>query len=94
MVAYNNAYDLNDVLLPEWQRLNIAPIGSIGFCALALARRLLDPSPAGNCKLQTLRQFYRLPDQAAHTALGDVKTVIDLLQQVLQPLTEVRQLDI
>lgn len=48
--------------------------------------------PAGNCKLQTLRQFYRLPVRGAHTALGDVETVVDLLQQVLRPLAEARGL--
>ena len=49
--------------------------------------------PAGNCKLQTLRQYYRLPESGAHTALGDVLTVIDLMQQVPRPLAEKRGLD-
>ena len=90
LVAYNLPFDLDRVLLPEWQRLNIAPIGQRGFCALVLARRLLDPVPAGNCKLQTLRQFYRLPARGAHSALGDVETVVDLLTTVLRPLAEAR----
>ncbi len=93
LVAYNNAYDLDDVLFPEWDRLGIARIGSVGFCALGLAQRLLDPVPAGNCKLQTLRQYYRLPERGAHTALGDVETVADLMATVLRPLAEARQLD-
>lgn len=92
LVSYNLAYDLDRVLLPEWQRLDIAPIGQRGFCALELARRLLDPASAGNCKLQTLRQFYYLPERGAHTALGDVQTVIDLLSNVLQPLAQKRNL--
>ncbi|MEA3642900.1 MAG: exonuclease domain-containing protein [Lamprobacter sp.] len=92
LVAYNLSYDLDQVLRPEWQRLGRAPIGRHGFCALRLAQRLLDPVPAGNCKLQTLRQFYRLPARGAHTALGDVETVVDLLQQVLRPLAEARGL--
>ncbi len=92
LVAYNLDYDLDQVLHPEWQRLGCAPIGSRGFCALRLAQRLLDPVPAGNCKLQTLRQYYRLPARGAHTALGDVETVIDLLQQVLRPLAEAQGL--
>lgn len=92
LVAYNLSYDLDQVLRPEWQRLGRAPIGQAGFCALRLAQRLLDPVPAGNCKLQTLRQFYRLPARGAHTALGDVETVVDLLQQVLRPLAEARGL--
>ena len=92
LVAFNLAYDLDRVLLPEWRRLGIPPIGRRGFCALKLAQRLLDPVPAGNCKLQTLRQFYRLPERGAHTALGDVDTVADLLGQVLRPLAEERGL--
>ena len=92
LVAYNLSYDLDEVLIPEWQRLGIAPIGRPGFCALRLAQRLLDPVPAGNHKLQTLRQYYRLPERGAHTALGDVKTVVDLLGQVLRPLAEARGL--
>ena len=92
LVAYNVAFDWDKVLLPEWQRLGLAPIGQRGWCALELARRLLDPVPAGNCKLQTLRQFYRLPERGAHTALGDVQTVVDLLGTVLRPLAEARGL--
>jgi DNA polymerase III epsilon subunit-like protein len=93
MVSYNLEYDWDQVLLPEWKRLGISQIGVLGFCALKLAQRLLDPVPAGNCKLQTLRQYYRLPENGAHTALGDVQTVIDLMQQVLRPLAEKRGLD-
>ena len=93
LVSYNLRYDLDQVLLPEWKRLGISQIGVRGFCALRLAQRLLDPVPAGNCKLQTLRQYYRLPQRGAHTALGDVETVVDLLGQVLRPLAEWRGLD-
>lgn len=92
IVAYNLSFDLDDVLLPEWARLGIQPIGTAGFCALRLAQRLLDPVPAGNCKLQTLRQYYRLPERGAHTALGDVDTVADLIASVLQPIAEQRGL--
>jgi DNA polymerase-3 subunit epsilon len=93
LVSYNLEYDLDDVLHPEWRRLRIAPVGQRGFCALRLAQRLLDPVPAGNCKLQTLRQYYRLPERGAHTALGDVQTVADLFANVLRPIAEHRGLD-
>ncbi|MEA3639136.1 MAG: exonuclease domain-containing protein, partial [Lamprobacter sp.] len=93
LVAYNLSYDLDSVLLPEWARLGLDAISRPGFCALRLAQRLLDPVPAGNHKLQTLRQFYRLPARGAHTALGDVETVVDLLQNVLRPLAEARGLN-
>ncbi len=93
IVAYNLRYDWDEVLIPEWNRLGISPIGSRGFCALRLAQRLLDPVPAGNCKLQTLRQFYRLPERGAHTAMGDVQTVIDLLKNILAPLAHENKLN-
>ena len=92
IVAYNLAYDLDDVLLPEWERLGIESIGSRGFCALRLAQRLLDPVAAGNCKLQTLRQFYGLEGGGAHTAVGDVETVISLVSRVLKPICEQKAL--
>ena len=93
VVSYHLEYDWDAVLLPEWKRLGIPQIGVRGFCALKLTQRLLDPVPAGNCKLQTLRQYYRLPESGAHTALGDVLTVIDLMKEVLRPLAEKRGLD-
>lgn len=57
---------------------------------MRLAQRLLDPVPAGNCKLQTLR--LRLPERGAHTALSDVCTVADLFATVLRPIAEQRGL--
>jgi DNA polymerase-3 subunit epsilon len=93
LVSFNLEYDLDQVLKPEWKRLRMAPIGTQGFCALRLAQRLLDPVPAGNCKLQTLRQYYRLSQRGAHTALGDVQTVVDLLGVILRPIAEGRGLD-
>jgi DNA polymerase-3 subunit epsilon len=77
--------------IENWPWLAIAPIGCAGFCALRLAQRLLDPVPAGNCKLQTLR--LRLPERGAHTALGDVGTVADLFATVLRPIAEQRGLE-
>lgn len=92
IASYNLAYDWDQVLMPEWERLGLAPSGERGLCLMRLAQRLLDPVPAGNCKLQTLRQYYNLPARGAHTALGDVETVIDLAQRVLHPLAEQRRL--
>jgi DNA polymerase-3 subunit epsilon len=92
VTAYNLAYDWDDVLLPEWERLGRSTCGSRGLCMMRLTQRLLDPVPAGNCKLQTLRQYFNLPARGAHSALGDVETVIDLAQKVLRPLAEARGL--
>ena len=92
LVSFNLGFDLDQVLLPEWNRFGVLPAGQRGFCALRLAQRLLDPVPAGNCKLQTLRQYYRLPERGAHTAMGDVETTIDLLRNVLRPIADARGL--
>lgn len=93
VVAYNLSYDWDQVLIPEWRRLNIDPIGQKGLCAYKLTERLLDPVPAGNCKLQTLRQYFKLPERGAHTALGDVDTVADLMFDILRPIANQRGLD-
>ena len=90
--AYNLQYDWDEVLLPEWERLGLNALGQKGLCLLKLTQRLLDPVAAGNFKLQTLRQYYKLPERGAHTALGDVETVVDLFRSVLVPLIESRQL--
>ena len=90
--SYNLRYDYDDVLLPEWKRLGIGTPLDRGFCLLRLTQRLIDPVPAGNHKLQTLRQFYRLPERGAHTALGDVQTVLDLLGSVLRPVAAAKGL--
>jgi DNA polymerase III epsilon subunit-like protein len=85
VVAYNLKFDWDKVLVPEWNRLGIQPIGERGFCALDLARRLLGTIPAGNFKLQTLRRYFQLPERSAHSADGDVLATVDLFTQVLQP---------
>lgn len=84
--SYNLKFDYDDVLVREWRRFGIVEVLPPGFCLLRLTQRLIDPVSSGNHKLQTLRQFYRLPERGAHTALGDVQTVIDLLTTVLRPL--------
>ena len=71
----------------------MARLAVAGFALCGWRNALLDPVPAGNCKLQTLRQYYRLPERGAHTALGDVQTVADLMAQVLRPIAGHRGLD-
>ena len=83
LVAYNLEFDWDKVLVPEWRRLGIPQIGTRGLCALDLTRRLLDPISAGDFKLQTLRSYYDLPERAAHSADGDVLTLVDLMTQVI-----------
>jgi hypothetical protein len=91
-VAFDLPQTLHRSLQPEWARLGIAPIGTEGFCALRLAQRLLDPVPVLSGKLQTLRQYYRLPERTPDSVLGEVETAVDLLGTVLQPLAERRGL--
>lgn len=86
LVSFDLPQALHRALQPEWVRLGIAPIGTEGFCALRLAQRLLDPVPVVSGKLQTLRQYYRLPERTPASALGEVETGVDLLGTVLQPL--------
>lgn len=92
LASYNLAYDFDRVLEPEWQRIGHFTEAYRGFCVLELARRLLNPSPAGNYKLQSLKDHYSLPDRQAHSALGDVNTIIDLLTVVLKGPSERRGL--
>lgn len=91
IVAYNLPFD-ERVLTEEWARLGIPAIGTRGFCALRLTRRLLDQNPAGDYKLQTLKAHFGLPDRKAHSALGDVETTIDLIESILAPIARSRGL--
>ena len=93
VASYNLAFDWDRVLLREWERLHIPPIGNRGFCIYRLAQRLLDPIDTENLKLQTLRQYYNLPIRGAHSAYGDVETVIDLISAVIFPLLERNELN-
>lgn len=89
------AYGLDkqwDILLADWQRLEIQPLGERGFCAASLTQRLLDPLPAGNCKVEMLRQFYQLPARLPESALSQLQTLADLLTTVLRPIAETRGL--
>ncbi len=81
-----------EILLADWQLLGITPPGERGFCAASLTQRLLDPLPAGNCKVEMLRQFYQLPERLPQSALSQLQTLGDLLTTVLHPIAETRGL--
>jgi DNA polymerase III epsilon subunit-like protein len=85
LAAYNLPYDYDKVLVPEWGRLGLQTGIPRGFCVMRLTQKLFSPSPAGNYKLQSLRAHFRLPEREAHSALGDVLTVVDLLGSALLP---------
>ena len=85
LAAYNLPYDYDKVLMPEWKRLGLQTSIPRGFCVMRLTQKLLSPSPAGNYKLQSLRSHFNLPERSAHSAVGDVLTVVDLIGSVLLP---------
>jgi DNA polymerase III epsilon subunit-like protein len=76
--SYNFNFDGDACLNPELLSHGLQPV-SRELCLLNAARRLFDPSPAGNHKLQTLRAHFKAPERKAHGALDDVLTVLDLL---------------
>jgi DNA polymerase-3 subunit epsilon len=87
--AYNLPYDYDAVLLPEWQRLSLPELSPKGFCMMKLSKQVLSTDVVekgpGQFKLQSLKDRFKLPDRVAHSASGDVLTIIDLLEQVLSP---------
>lgn len=84
--SFNLPYDYDQVLIPEINRLKISTPLRRGFCFLRLTQKIISPSPIGNYKLQNLRSYFNLPERDAHSAIGDVLTVQDLLKSVLMPI--------
>ena len=61
LAAHNLGFDWDRVLLPEWQRLGIAPIGQRGICTLLLSRRIL--FEAASHRLDVLKQKFSLGEE-------------------------------
>ena len=76
-------FDWNRVLYPEWDRLGIKPLGTRGFCTWRLAKRSLPEYPTH--KLDFLRDELDLKCSKAHSALGDIESVEDLLTRIIFP---------
>lgn len=83
IVAHNIGFDWNRALVPEWERLGIAQIGSRGFCSMTLSRRVIGETP--NYKLETLKDYFNLDSGTSHRALNDVVTVVRLFSGVMGP---------
>jgi DNA polymerase III epsilon subunit-like protein len=81
--SHNLGYDWSRCLVPETNRLNQPRPGTKGFCTLQLFRRALPHQES--YKLDNLRLKYDL-SFPAHSAKGDVLTVIDILQNKVSPL--------
>jgi len=83
IAAHFGQYDWRRVLLPESARLGVEVKADFGFCTWKLAKRAL---PAHNTwKLDFLREHYKLNCGRAHTALGDIQAVGDLISRIIQP---------
>lgn len=86
LVAYNLSFDWGRVLAPEYQRLGVPVSGTKGFCALTLARRVIEETP--NHRLETLKWHFQLGDERSHRGLNDVNTTVRLFQQVFRERLE------
>jgi DNA polymerase III epsilon subunit-like protein len=83
IAAHFGQYDWKRVLLPESARLGVEANAEFGFCTWKLAKRAL---PAHSTwKLDFLREHYNLNCGRAHTALGDIQAVGDLISRIIQP---------
>ena len=76
--SYNWSFDGDTVLNPVMAEMGLPALKKL-TCLYNVVRALLDPSPAGNHKLQVLRDHYGCPQRNAHGAEDDVLTTIDLL---------------
>lgn len=83
LAAHYLRYDGSRVLVPEWKRLGVKPIGSRGFCTWELSRRVLTVLPTHS--LSFLREEFALEGGRSHSALGDVEAVVDLLTRIVFP---------
>ncbi len=86
IVAYNLSFDFDRVLIREQQRLKTTQVGTRGFCALCLARRLITETP--NLRLDTLKQHFSINNYQSHRAGNDVATVARLMRKVFRKRLE------
>lgn len=83
IAAHFAQYDWKQVLLPESARLGVKVTGEFGFCSWKLAKRSLPFHSTWS--LDHLRAHYGLRCSRAHSAIGDVEAVGDLITRVIQP---------
>jgi len=86
IVAHNLGFDWNLCLVAEWQRLRVEPAGTRGFCTVTLARRVVFET--SDHKLDTLKRFLGLKGLKSHSALDDVKALVELSNRVFGPRLE------
>ncbi len=86
IVTYNISFDWNRVLEPEYNRLGVPVTGKRGFCALTLARRVIDETE--NYQLETLKNKFNLSSGKSHKAFNDVESVVNLFRTVYRERLE------
>jgi DNA polymerase III epsilon subunit-like protein len=82
LVAYNISFDWNRVLEPEYKRLNLLQTGTKGFCAMTLARRVINETD--NHRLETLKDYFKLSTEQSHKGLNDVAVVVSLFSKIFK----------
>lgn len=82
IMAYNISFDWNRVLEPEYKRLNVPQTGKRGFCALTLARRVINETD--NYKLETLKDHFKLSTEQSHRGINDVNVVASLFSKIFR----------
>jgi len=82
IVAYNISFDWNRVLEPEYKRLNVPQTGRRGFCAMTLARRVINETD--NHRLETLKDYFKLSAEQSHKGINDVAVVVSLFSRIFK----------
>ena len=80
IVAHNADFDMS-MLKASANRLGYE-INWPAFCTVKLARKVLPGLP--NYKLDTLAEHFKLTFEARHRAVGDVKVLNGVLQEILE----------
>ncbi len=82
IVAYNLSFDWNRVLEPEYKRLSVPQTGTRGFCAMTLARRVVNETE--NHRLETLKDYFKLSTAQSHKGFNDVNVVASLFSKIFK----------
>ncbi len=86
VASHSLSYDWDRCLRPERERLRQRPAGTRGFCTMLLSRRVLPE--ARSVSLDVLRVQLGISSSGAHSASGDVDTVLDLVRGWFRPRLE------
>jgi len=85
LVAHNLPFDL-EFLNRELSRSGGFVLSNAGLCTVRLGRRLLSQLP--DRRLDTVADYYGIPIEARHRALGDARATARILIRLLEELAE------